>query len=168
MAGSLNRVMLIGRLTSDPEMKALPSGQSVAQLRLATNRYTSQDGERKEFTDYHDAVAWNMGQRKLADLAGKYLKKGSLVYLEGRLQTRSWEGKDGQKRYRTEINVSDIQFLESRQGDGEAVGPRNSSRDLLAAAAQRREPTDPDADITMPGSGIVDMDDDDSDTWNVD
>ena len=70
MAGSLNRVQLIGRCTADPEMRYLPSGQPVTQLRIATNRYgSSQDGERREFTDYHDVVVWNMGQRKLAELA---------------------------------------------------------------------------------------------------
>jgi single-strand DNA-binding protein len=125
MAGSLNRVMLIGRCTADPEMRYLPSGQPVTQLRIATNRYsTSQEGERKEFTDYHDVVVWNMGGRKLAEIAGQYLKKGSLVYIEGRLQTRSWDGQDGQKRYRTEVNANDIQFLESRAGEGAESGPR--------------------------------------------
>ncbi len=125
MAGSLNRVMLIGRCTADPEMRYLPSGLPVTQLRIATNRYgTSQEGERREFTDYHDVVVWNMGQRKLAELAGQYLHKGSLVYLEGRLQTRSWEGQDGQKRYRTEVNASDIQFLDSRPADGQEASPR--------------------------------------------
>lgn len=125
MAGSLNRVMLIGRCTADPEMRYLPSGQPVTQLRIATNRYgSSQDGERREFTDYHDVVVWNMGQRKLAELAGQYLKKGSLVYIEGRLQTRSWDGQDGQKRYRTEVNASDIQFLESRGADTQEAPAR--------------------------------------------
>ena len=128
MAGSLNRVMLIGRLTADPEMKYLASGQPVTQLRMATNRYgSSADGERREFTDYHDIVVWNIGQRKLAELAGQYLHKGSLLYVEGRLQTRSWETQDGQKRYRTEVNAQDIQFLEARgagaEGD-EGSGPR--------------------------------------------
>ncbi len=128
MAGSLNRVMLIGRLTADPEMRYLPSGQPVTQLRLATNRYgTSSEGERREFTDYHDIVVWNIGQRKLAEIAGQYLRKGSLVYVEGRLQTRSWEGQDGQKRYRTEVNANDIQFLEPRGaggGDVDEAAPR--------------------------------------------
>jgi len=120
VAGSLNRVQLIGRCTADPEMRYLPSGQPVTQLRIATNRYgSSQDGERREFTDYHDVVVWNMGQRKLAELAGQFLHKGSLVYIEGRLQTRSWDGQDGQKRYRTEVNASDIQFLDSRGASAE-------------------------------------------------
>ncbi|MHB8312214.1 MAG: single-stranded DNA-binding protein [Candidatus Dormibacteria bacterium] len=142
MAGSLNRVMLIGRCTADPEMRYLPSGQPVTQLRIATNRYsTSQEGERREFTDYHDVVVWNMGGRKLAELAGQYLKKGSLVYIEGRIQTRSWDGQDGQKRYRTEINASDIQFLESRAGEGGEAGPRVAS--FPPAAARGDGPPDP-------------------------
>jgi single-strand DNA-binding protein len=120
-------VQLIGRCTADPEMRYLPSGQPVTQLRIATNRYgSSQDGERREFTDYHDVVVWNMGQRKLAELAGQFLHKGSLVYIEGRLQTRSWDGQDGQKRYRTEVNTTDIQFLDSRGAASESgdTGPR--------------------------------------------
>ena len=137
MAGSLNRVMLIGRCTADPEMRYLPSGQPVTQLRVATNRYgTSQEGERREFTDYHDVVAWNIGQRKLAELAGQYLRKGHLVYIEGRLQTRSWEGQDGQKRYRTEVNCTDIQFLESKGAAGEGA-----EGDASSAQAARRAPS---------------------------
>ncbi len=132
MAGSLNRVMLIGRLTADPEMRYIPSGQPVTQLRMATNRYgTGTDGERREFTDYHDVVVWNIGQRKLAAIAGQYLHKGSLVYVEGRLQTRSWDGQDGQKRYRTEVNANDIQFLEPRgatAGDAELATLREVTR----------------------------------------
>ncbi len=127
MAGSLNRVMLIGRCTADPEMRYLPSGLPVTQLRIATNRYgSSQDGERREFTDYHDVVVWNIGQRKLAELAGQFLHKGSLVYIEGRLQTRSWDGQDGQKRYRTEVNCNDIQFLDPKgaPSEGADAGPR--------------------------------------------
>jgi single-strand DNA-binding protein len=122
MAGSLNRCMLIGRLTRDPELRYTPSGTAVCQLALATNRY-GQDpstGERREFTDYHDVVVWNQGTRKLAELCGQYLQKGRLVYVEGRLQTRSWDDQQsGQKRYRTEVNANDVQFLDSRQ-DGAA------------------------------------------------
>jgi single-strand DNA-binding protein len=151
MAGSLNRVMLIGRCTADPEMRYLPSGQPVTQLRIATNRYsTAQDGERREFTDYHDVVVWNMGGRKLAELAGQYLKKGSLVYIEGRLQTRSWDGQDGQKRYRTEVNANDIQFLESRGGD--AGEPSARVAPFPAASAAEGLASDP-------GDGDIDPDD---------
>jgi single-strand DNA-binding protein len=127
MAGSLNRVMLIGRLTRDPELRYLPSGQAVCQLAMATNRYGSdpQSGERREFTDYHDVVVWNQGNRKLAELCAQYLQKGRLVYVEGRMQTRSWDdAQSGQKRYRTEVNANDVQFLDSRQdGAGPAGAP---------------------------------------------
>ena len=121
---SLNRVMLIGRLTRDPEMRYTPSGQPVTSFSIATNRYgQGPDGERREFTDYHNVVAWNIGKRTLAELAAQYLRKGSMCYVEGRLQTRSWEGQDGQKRKTTEVVANDIQFLESRgAGAPAAVG----------------------------------------------
>ena len=121
MAGSLNRVMLIGRLTRDPELRYTPSGTPVCNLGIATNRYgQDQNGERREFTDFHDVVVWNQGNRKLAELCGQYLQKGRLVYVEGRLQTRSWDDtQSGQKRYKTEVNASDVQFLDGR---GDAAG----------------------------------------------
>ncbi len=122
---SLNRVMLIGRLTRDPEMRYTPSGQPVTSFSIATNRYgQGPDGERREFTDYHNVVAWNIGKRTLAELAAQYLRKGSLCYVEGRLQTRSWEGQDGQKRKTTEVVANDIQFLDTRTG-----GPSGSGGD---------------------------------------
>src|SRR5438132_5635590 len=123
MAGSLNRVMLIGRLTRDPELRYTPSGTPVCNLALATNRY-GQDagGERREFTDVQDIVVWNQGNRKRAELCSQYLQKGRLVYVEGRMQTRSWDdAQSGQKRYRTEVNASDVQFLDSRQEGAPAV-----------------------------------------------
>jgi single-strand DNA-binding protein len=118
---SLNKVMLIGRLTRDPEMRYTPSGQPVTSFSVATNRYTSgPDGEKREFTDYHNCVAWNIGKRNLAELLGQNLRKGSLIYVEGRLQTRSWEGQDGQKRRATEVIVNDFEFLESRGAASQA------------------------------------------------
>jgi len=124
MAGSLNRVMLIGRLTRDPELRYTPSGTPVCNLAMATNRYGQDaNGERREFTDYHDIVVWNVGNRKLAELCSQYLQKGRLVYVEGRLQTRSWDDANtGQKRYRTEVNASDVQFLDSRTDQQPAAG----------------------------------------------
>src|SRR3984893_6878894 len=99
MAGSLNRVMLIGRLTRDPELRYTPSGTPVCNLAIATNRWGSDaSGERKEFTDYHDVVVWNQGNRKLAELCSQYLQKGRLVYVEGRMQTRSWDDHQPHKR----------------------------------------------------------------------
>ena len=118
---SLNKVMLIGRLTRDPEMRYTPSGQPVTSFSVATNRYASgPEGEKREFTDYHNCVAWNIGRRNLAELLGQNLRKGSLVYVEGRLQTRSWEGQDGQKRRATEVIVNDFEFLESRGAASQA------------------------------------------------
>lgn len=121
---NLNRAQLIGRLTRDPEMRYTQSGTAMTKFGLATNRYGSDaDGSRKEFTDFHNIVAWNQGKRNLAELCAQFLHKGSLVYVEGRLQTRSWEGQDGQKRTTTEINVTDVQFLDSRgSGGGEGGG----------------------------------------------
>lgn len=115
---NLNKVMLIGRLTRDPEMRYLPSGQPMTSFGLATNRYQADPngGERREFTDFHNIVAWNIGRRNLAEIVAQYLKKGSLVYIEGRLQTRSWEGQDGQKRRTTEVIANDVQFLDGRGG----------------------------------------------------
>jgi len=101
----VNKAMVFGNLTRDPEVKALPSGTSVATFSLATNRVYTKDGNRQEETEYHNIVVFG----KSAENAGKYLKKGSGAYVEGRLQTRSWE-KDGQKQYRTEIVAEQIQF----------------------------------------------------------
>ena len=124
---NLNRAMLIGRLTRDPEMRYTPSGAAVTNFSIATNRYgTDADGGRKEFTDFHNIVAWNQGKRNLAEICQQFLHKGSLVYVEGRLQTRSWEGQDGAKKNRTEINATDVQFLESK-GSGGGGGDRGGS-----------------------------------------
>jgi len=150
MAGSLNRVMLIGRLTRDPELRYLPSGQAVCQLAMATNRYGTdqQSGERREFTDYHDVVVWNQGNRKLAELCAQYLQKGRLVYVEGRMQTRSWDDQQsGQKRYRTEVNATDVQFLDSRQ-DGMGAPAETAAAGAPARGAAPFE-----------GGGDVDPDD---------
>src|ERR1700730_3287415 len=123
MAGSLNRVLLIGRLTRDPELRYTPSGTPVCNLAIATNRWGSDaSGERKEFTDFHDGVGWNQRHRKLVELCRQYHQKGRLVYLEGRLQTRSSDdAQSGQKRYRTEVNANDVQFLDSRQDGAPAA-----------------------------------------------
>src|SRR3989454_747510 len=101
---NLNKALLIGRLTKDPEMRYTPSGTAVTNFSIATNRWSSgAEGERKEFTDYHNIVAYNAGKRNLAEVVAQYTRKGALVFVEGRIQTRSWEGQDGQKRRTTEI-----------------------------------------------------------------
>jgi single-strand DNA-binding protein len=140
---SLNKVMLIGRLTRDPEMRYTPSGQPVTSFSLATNRYASgPEGERREFTDYHNCVAWNIGKRNLAELLGQNLRKGSLIYVEGRLQTRSWEGQDGQKRRATEVIVNDFEFLESRG----AASQGQTSHDEAPPPAEEQQPGVRDVD----------------------
>jgi len=142
---SLNKVMLMGRLTKDPEMRYTPSGQPVTSFSIATNRYSSgADGERKEFTDYHNIVAWNIGKRNLAQQVADYLRKGSLVYVEGRLQTRSWEGQDGQKRRATEVVANDVQFLEPRGAGVGAAVSASPVDDLPGMAEDMPRDVDPD------------------------
>jgi single-strand DNA-binding protein len=106
--GTLNRVFLIGRLTRDPELRFVPSGTAVVNFRIAVNRlYKTTSGEKKEEVCYVNIVAW----RKLAELCGEYLKMGSPVLVEGRLQSRSWETEDGQKRSNLEVVADKIEFL---------------------------------------------------------
>jgi single-strand DNA-binding protein len=114
MARGVNKVILIGNLGQDPEVRFLPSGAPVANLRLATTDtwMDRQSGQRQERTEWHTLVMFN----KLAEIAQQYLKKGSRIYVEGRLQTRKWQGQDGQDRYSTEIVVNDMQMLDSRSG----------------------------------------------------
>lgn len=107
----LNKVMLIGRLTRDPELRTIPSGQSVATFSLATGRvWKDQQGARQEKTEFHNIVVW----RKLAEIAGQYLKKGRQIYLEGRLENRSWDDPSGVKKYRTEIVADNLIMLGSK------------------------------------------------------
>lgn len=110
----LNKVMIIGRLTRDPESRTIPSGVSVCQVGVATSYvYTNQQsGQKVEQTEFHNVVMW----RKLGEIAQQYLKKGSQVFIEGRLQTRSWEGKDGQKKFRTEIIADNMIMLGKASG----------------------------------------------------
>jgi len=111
---NLNKVMLIGRLGQDPEIRYTQSGSSVANVTIATNDYwTDKQGGKQERTEWHSLVLWG----KLADLAQSYLKKGSQVYVEGRLQTRDWEDQQGQKHYKTEVVVTTMQFLDSKMSD---------------------------------------------------
>ena len=105
----INKVILIGRLTADPDVRATPSGTHITSLRLATNTYGSreEDGSRREFTDFHSLIAFG----KTAEYAAEHLRKGRLLYAEGRSQTRSWETRDGQRRYSTEVVVDTLQPL---------------------------------------------------------
>ena len=110
MAGSLNKVMLIGRVGVDPEMRYTPSGMATTSFRLATSHRRNTPEGWKDETDWHSIVTWD----KLAERMGQSLTKGSLVYVEGRLQTRSWDGQDGRKNYRTEVVAQNVQYLEPR------------------------------------------------------
>jgi len=115
----LNKVFIIGNLTRDPEIKALPSGTKVASFGMATNRvWKDKEGKKQEGVEYHNIVAFG----RLGELAGQYLKKGSQAYAEGRLQTRSWDAADGSKKYRTEIIAENIQFGSRSGGSSGASG----------------------------------------------
>ncbi|MDZ7854138.1 MAG: single-stranded DNA-binding protein [Halomonas sp.] len=116
MARGINKVILIGNLGQDPEVRFTPSGTAVANLNLATTDtwMDKQSGQRQERTEWHRIVLFN----KTAEIAQQYLKKGSKVYIEGRLQTRKWQDQNGQDKYSTEIVANDMQMLDSRGGDG--------------------------------------------------
>ena len=115
----INKVILVGRLGKDPEVRSTPSGTSVAKFSLATDeRFTDKNGEKQERTEWHNIVAWG----KLGEICGQYLKKGKLVYIEGSIRTDSWDDKEsGQKKYRTEIVANTMKMLE-RRGDDEGGG----------------------------------------------
>ena len=112
----LNKVMIIGRLGADPEMRYTANGSAVTTFNVATSRTFSRDGERVEETEWFSIVTWN----RLAETCAQYLLKGRQVYVEGRMQTRSWDGQDGQKRYRTELVANEVKFLGSRGDDSES------------------------------------------------
>src|SRR3989344_4261657 len=147
----LNKVMIIGRLTRDPEVRTTPSGANVVSFSVATSfNWTDQAGQKKEQTEFHNVVAW----RKLADIIGQYLKKGSQVYLEGRLTTRSWEGQDGKKNYRTEVVVDNMIML-GRPGQGTQSGAGPSAV-ASAKADQPASPLQPEP-IRQPADQIPDI-----------
>jgi len=116
MARSVNKVILIGNLTRDPELKYTPQGHAVCTFGIATNREWVSNGEKQEAADFHNIVAWN----KLGELCSQLLSKGAKTYVEGRIQTRSWEGEDKVKRYRTEIVIDEMVVLTSKGGAGGA------------------------------------------------
>ncbi len=134
----LNKAFIIGNLTRDPELKALPSGTKVASFGLATNRfYKDKDGNRQEIADFHNIVAFG----RIGELAAQYLKKGSQALVEGRIQTRNWDDKDGKKNYRTEIVADNIQFG-SRGGGGSSAGSSASAKGDKAATEAVGEPNE--------------------------
>jgi single-strand DNA-binding protein len=121
MAGGVNKVILVGNLGADPDMRYTPSGQGVCELRVATSEsWNDKNGQRQERTEWHRVVVWG----KRAEICSKYLSKGRQVYVEGRIQTRSYDDKDGNKRYITEVIAQDVQFLGGGGGRDGARGGR--------------------------------------------
>lgn len=139
MARSLNRAQLIGNLTRDPELRYTPNGTAVCSFGIATNRsWTTESGEKKDEAEFHNIVSWN----KLAELCSQFLVKGSKVFVEGRLTTRSWQAQDGTQKTRTEIVISDMILLSGRKNaiqpegeekaDGEAVPEEKTAKEAPA------------------------------------
>lgn len=138
----LNKVMLYGNLTRDPELRALPSGMNVVNFSVATNRvFRDRDGKKQEQTEFHNVVVFG----RQADTVNQYLKKGSSVFVEGRLQTRSWE-KDGEKRYRTEVVADRVQFGPRAGGAGGGAAKKQDNDDFGGGA--------PASDINYPQEDI--------------
>ena len=121
----VNKAIIVGNLGSDPEVRYTPSGHPVASFNVATTESWTKDGDKQEKTEWHRIVLW----RKQAELAGKYLSKGSKVYIEGKLETRKWEDQNGQTRYTTEIIGQNVQFLDSKGNGGERQAPPPPSDD---------------------------------------
>lgn len=137
----LNKVIIIGNLTRDPEVKALPSGSKVCSFSLATNRvWKDKNGAKQESVDYHNIVVFG----RSAETAGQYLKKGASAMVEGRLQTRSWDGTDGQKKYRTEIVADRVQF-----------GPR-ASGGADSGSSSKNAPAEDPAQKDAPPADTID------------
>jgi len=142
---NLNKVYLIGRLTQDPETRSTTSGQSVTTLKMATNRvWKDPSGGRKDATEYHTVIAWS----RLGEIASQYLKKGGLVMIEGRLQTRNWTGKDNVKRYVTEIIAEGLQMGPRPAGTSGLPGQGNYSSEVADVKKPSSAPVK-DADIPI-------------------
>ena len=125
MAGGVNKVILIGNLGADPEVRFTPGGQAVANFRIATSdTWTDKNGQKQERTEWHRIVVWG----KLAELCGEYLKKGRQCFIEGRLQTREWTDKENRKNYTTEVVANGVTFLGGRDGAGASGGGGNAVR----------------------------------------
>lgn len=162
MARSVNQVILMGNLTRDPELRQIPSGQSVCSFSLALNRaYKSADGEWQEATDYIDIVAWG----PLGERVAQYLTKGRRCLVQGRLQSRSWE-QDGQKRSKVEVNANDVTFLDGRGGgndDGSGMtggsGSGASVTDDSSAKPKPSKKADDDVVIEDIGDEPINLDD---------
>ena len=140
MSRSLNKVTLIGNLGNDPEVRSTTGGNRVATFSLATSRsWNNQAGDKQEKTEWHRCVVWNTKGSQLADIVEKYVKKGDKLYVEGRIEYRQWQDKEGQTRYSTEINVRELIMLGGKGGSGDydSDGSAGGSRSRAAAAGGR-------------------------------
>lgn len=155
MARGINKVILIGNLGRDPEVRYMPSGGAVTNVALATseNWKDKQTGEQQERTEWHRVVFFG----RLAEIAGEFLRKGSKVYIEGRLQTRKWQGQDGQDRYTTEIVANDMQMLDGRGGSGGGEYDQSAGG---GGARPASRPSQPQPAASNEGGGFDDFDDD--------
>ena len=143
MAG-INKVLIIGRLGNNPEIRTMPNGDTVAKISIATSESWTdkQSGEKKELTEWHTVIAF----RKLAEIMEKYLKKGSQVYIEGKLRTRKWQDQHGQDRWTTEIIADTLQMLDSKpQGETNSQQPQSSNPNAYAQAKEGRYNPPPQA-----------------------
>lgn len=147
MSRGVNKVIIVGNLGQDPEVKALPSGSYVTNISVATSESwkDKQTGQQQERTEWHRIVFFN----RLAEIAGEYLKKGSQVYIEGKLQTRNWQNQNGQDRYTTEIIANEMQMLGGRQGDNQGYSsspaqPQQAPQQSPRQAAQGMDSFDDD------------------------
>ncbi len=159
MAKSVNKVILIGNLGKDPEVKYTPSGMAVARFTLATNdRYKDKEGNWQDKTEWHNLVAF----QRTAEIVGEYLKKGRSCYIEGKLQTSSWDDKEsGQKKYRTEIIVNDLVLLGGGQREGGEGGGYSGSRGGSASKSSGMDQSGPDYDNAPAASHPTEVTDED-------
>ncbi len=142
----INKVILVGRLGKDPEIRSTPSGTSVARFSLATDeKFTDKNGEKQERTEWHNIVAWG----KLAEICGQYLKKGKLVYIDGSIRTDSWDDKEsGQKKYRTEIVANTMKMLDRKGDEGGGGGAyAGAARKSTTSAAAGTETMEDDEEV---------------------
>lgn len=141
MSRSLNKVTLIGNLGNDPEVRSTTGGNRVATFSLATSRtWNDAGGSKQEKTEWHRCVVWNTKSSQLADIVERYVKKGDKLYVEGRIEYRQWQDKDGQTRYSTEINVRELIMLSSRSGAGGDAEGGGSGSSYGGGASRSRQP----------------------------
>lgn len=148
MARGVNKVIIIGNLGKDPEVKYMPNGNAVANITVATSESwkDKNTGENVDKTEWHRVVAF----RRLAEIMGEYLKKGSKVYIEGKLQTRKWQDKNGADHYTTEVIANEMQMLDSRGGAAGSAPSQQQSRPAQSAPAQAAPPINNDFDDDIP------------------